>query len=170
MGWIPFAIALAAKAGSSALKSRAKSKQAKRDRKAQIAALGIGQKQKEDTRRSRVALGNSLLGGVPATTGGGVRTNVGLDPALYEQMMKERTYDFGAAVPEQGGAMSEFLAGLFGDIADTVPYGVGDPNDPNRLQGETRPMQGGPTGGVNQTVNWEDLMKLLGLSGSGTEE
>lgn len=101
--------------------SRSRNAQYDANRDATIASLTLRQKMSEDQRRARLALAMGLLGGVPETTaGGGVRTNLDLDPALIADLDKERTYDFGAAVPERAGGLDAFLSGLFGTAGDTV--------------------------------------------------
>jgi len=117
---------------------KSKSKANDEQRRAQIAALTLAQKQREDARRARLELGSSILNRVPATTAGGrVNTNVALDPELVKKLGMERTYDFGSAVPnENAGASSAFLSGLFGGAGDLAtsmyqPQGQGG----NGIQG-----------------------------------
>lgn len=91
--------------------------------RAATASMTLAQKRAEDQRRARLALANGLLSGVPATTaGGGVNTNVGLDPALFAQLDRERTYDFGSTLPKHAGGVYGFLGGLFEGAADIAPY------------------------------------------------
>src|SRR4051812_25078332 len=153
MGWIPLVVALAAKAGQSYFGNKAKKKQAESNRNANIAQLTIGQKQREDSRRAHLALADSMLNRIPKTTaGGGVNTNVGLDPELVKQLGVERTYDFASAVPDgAAGSGSAFLSGLFGGVADTVPYGVGGGSS------------GG--GGGGETAPWVDVSSGAGQTG-----
>jgi len=96
---VPLLVAgLAAKAIGSFLKGRSQKKKAKeqmaaseRERKSTVAGLSLQQTMGEDKRRARLALAQSLLGGVAGTTAGGrVNTNVALDPALLAQLGVER--------------------------------------------------------------------------------
>lgn len=127
---------------------RAANKRNANQRSAQIAGLNIGQRQREDTRRGRLSLGNSVLGRVPGSTAGGrVNTGVSLDPEVVANLSRERTYDFASAVPdESAGSGSAFAAGLFNSAADTVPY----------LSSATRPTAGSSLGGITL----EDLLNL----------
>jgi hypothetical protein len=135
---------------------KAKKKQNDNQRNATIAGLTIQQKQAEDKRRARLALANSLLGSVPGTTaGGGVNTNVALDPEMVKQLSLERTYDFGSAVPDaNAGAGSAFLSGLFGGAGDlaTAAFGGGA----NGV-GAGAAAAGGP---IVDGLSLEDLLKL----------
>lgn len=123
----PVTIATLASLGIKGLSSlfggRSKRKQQAETNRATTAGLNIRQKQSEDSRRARLALAQGLMGRIPATTaGGGVRTNQGpLDPALFDQLNQERTYDFGSAMPKSAGGMDAFLEGLFGGAADVIP-------------------------------------------------
>jgi type II secretory pathway pseudopilin PulG len=157
--------------------TRSKNKQQAEQNRAAAAGLAIQQKRGEDERRARLQLGNSLLGGVPSTTaGGGVNTNVGLDPELVKSLGLERTYDFGSAMPKPGaGGIDAFLAGLFGGAADTLPYTNFSQQQPD--SGATFPAgfrwPGGAANNPNSpaaapTVGMDDLMKLIG-SGGGLE-
>lgn len=193
MGFIiPAAAILAAKAGKAYFGSKAKKKQNDAQRTADVSALTIEQKQREDARRARVDAGASLLNGVPGTTaGGGVNTGVSLDPELVKRLGLERTYDFKSAVADRNaGAGSAFLSGLFGDVGDTVAgmYGGGMGGgataawqDVSRgganpwANGTTTLPGGGPQtaplhmvdGGAAPTLSWEDLMRRVGGGDSG---
>jgi type II secretory pathway pseudopilin PulG len=125
--WVIPAAILAAKAAKSYFGNKAKKKQNTNQRNAAVAGLTFQQKQREDARRARLKLGGSMMNSIPATTAGGsVNTNMGIDPALLEQLGIERTYDFGSAVPDyNAGAGSAFLSGLFGDVGDTLGYMYG---------------------------------------------
>lgn len=151
--------ALAAKAGKSYFAGRAKKKQEAESNRANTAALNLQQKQREDQRIASNKLGASLLNGVPKQGALGINTNVGLDPALMDQLNVERTYDYGSAMPKPGtGAGSAFLSGLFGDIGDTlVTYGTGGLSP--------RPATPAPvtsTADANGGMSIEDLLKLTG--------
>jgi hypothetical protein len=138
--------ALAAKAASKIAKKKAQSNANKEQKRATTAQLTIGQKQREDARRARLDAGSSLLGGVPKTTaGGGVNTNVGLDPELVKRLGVERTYDFGSALPDANkGATWALLSGLFGDVGDFgADYAMGG-------------MGGG------STAPWQDVSRSAG--------
>jgi type II secretory pathway pseudopilin PulG len=182
--FIPAAM-LAAKVGKSYFGNKAKKKQNDEQRKAEVSALTLQQKQREDARRARVAAAGSLLNGVPSTTaGGGVNTGVGLDPALLAQLGLERTYDFGSAVPDRNkGAGSAMLAGLFGDVGDTLGSmyggkmgGGGAPagatynateawNTPGAAyhggMPQSAPLSMVGSGGEGSGMTMEDLMKLI---------
>lgn len=116
---------LGLKLGSKIFGGRSERKKHEERNRATAAGLTLQQKQREDARRARLALAQGLLGGVPGTTGGGVRTNVGLDPALVAQLGQERTYDFAGTMPKSVGGTDAFLSGLFGGAADVVPYMFG---------------------------------------------
>lgn len=141
-----------------------KSKEAQYDenRDATIAGLGLKQKMSEDRRRAILALANSLMNRIPETTaGGGVRTNIGLDPAIFEMLNKERSYDFASAVPESKGGVSGFLSGLFGGAAETIPY----MKSPTAAASPTTPSTPNPFADPNfnlapPTVTLDDLMNL----------
>lgn len=140
------------------LGKKSKDKKAKEQNRASTAALTLTQKQREDQRRARLRAANSLLGGVPATTaGGGVNTNVGLDPALVADLDKERTYDFGSALPDSGtGSTYDFLSGLFGELGDTATRAFGSrTRKPANDEFELRPTglapNLAPPGGITRT-------------------
>lgn len=169
---IAFIASLGIKGLGSLFGHKAAKKKAANTRAATISGLNIQQKQKEDARRARLQLGSSILGRVPKTTaGGGVNTNVGLDPELVKALGVERTYDFGSAVPdESAGGGSAFLSGLFGGIGDTIPYLVGGRQGGSQAAAAAGPINGvdlgGGPGGVNTTsvnsgLSFDDLMKLL---------
>lgn len=169
----PLAIAgigLGAKALSSLLGGRSKKKQEKSNKQAATNAANIQQKQREDQRRARLQLGNSLLGGVPQTTGGGVRTNVALDPAVFADLNRERTYDFGSAIPESAGGVEAFLSGLFGDVADFIPHATAAGAFGPEAQAAGQQGSFLPGNMQNGAITIEQLLELLGLGGgrSGT--
>lgn len=88
---------------------RAKSKSNDEQRRATTAGLTLAQRQREDARRGRVDLGSNLMS----------RAGVALDPELVARLGRERTYDYGSAVPNSNaGAGSAFVAGLIGDLAN----------------------------------------------------
>lgn len=109
--------------------SKGRKKKEQAQRQATVSALTTRQKQQEDRRRSNVRLGSSLLNTVPETTaGGGIRTNVGIDPAVVADLEKERTYDFESMVPQAGaGSTYDFLSGLFGGAGDVAVRAFGGP-------------------------------------------
>lgn len=129
MPWIVAGGILAAKAGQAYFSGRSKKKKAEEQKKAATAQLTVGQQQREDVRRGRLELGASMLSRVPKTTaGGGVNTNVALDPDLVAKLGVERKYDFASTVPDQAaGNGSEFVSGLFGGAGDALAgaYGHG---------------------------------------------
>lgn len=145
--------------------NRAKGKQEAENRRAATSGLNIGQKQREDARRARLALANGLLGGVPGTTaGGGVNTNVGLDPALFERLNQERTYDFGSTMPQSKGGIDAFLSGLFGGAADVIPRidGGATSHSGNGMPTPSQPM---PQQGV-PAIDLDELRALGKTTGS----
>jgi hypothetical protein len=145
-------ILLGLKGLSSWFGKKSADKQYGENRDATVAGLNIKQEMSEDKRRAMLALANSLLGGVPGTTGGGnIRTNVALDPALFAQLNEERKYDFGSAVPEKAGGMDGFLSGLFGGAAETVPYMSSAPTTPSASTPEANPFGIGQSG-IGMTV------------------
>jgi len=160
---------------SSLFGGKAKKKQYNVQRNAAIAGLNIKQKQGEDARRARLQLANSILSRVPSTTaGGGVNTNVALDPELVKQLGVEHTYDFGSAVPEYaGGGVNGFLEGLFGGAADTLPYLGGGGNADAAAGGPIQGVDISPTAGAasapsaSPTVSWDELFRQSGGGGSG---
>lgn len=166
----PLAVAglgLGLKAAGSFFGGRSKKKQEKENKKAAVNGANIQQKKSEDTRRGRLAVGQSLLNGVPAQTGGGVNTNVAMDPALFEGLNRERTYDFGSAVPESVGGTEAFLSGLFGDTADFLPFaaasgalGPGAAGGANGLMPGANPLGGAGAG--NGAITLDQLLELLG--------
>lgn len=162
------AASLAAKGIGGLFGNRSKKKKAAESKRATTAGLNIQQKRSEDARRARLQLGASLLGGVPRTTaGGGVNTNVGLDPELVKQLGVERTYDFGSAVPdESAGGGSAFLSGLFGGIGDTIPYMTEGGREAMSGMGAGGPG-GVNTNSVNSGLSIEDLMKFLNTRKAG---
>jgi hypothetical protein len=162
----PATIALLASLGFKGLSSlfggRSRRKKEDESRRATTAGLTLAQKQREDARRARLALASGLLGGVPATTaGGGVRTNVGLDPALLARLDQERTYDFGSTLPRSVGGIDAFLEGLLGGAADVVPRMI-DPEANAAAGGEG--ASGSPSAGggflPRPTVTIDDLQRL----------
>ncbi len=156
---------LALKGLSKLFGGKSKKKQEKEAKRAATAGANLQQKRGEDQRRGRLQLGNSLLNGVPQTTGGGVRTNVALDPAVFEGLNAERTYDFGSTIPEGVGGSEAFLSGLFGDAADFLPEAAaagafgGTPNPEANV---------GSVGEANGALTLEQLMDLLGQRGGGS--
>ena len=132
---------------------KSKTKANKEQRRAQIAALTLQQKQREDARRARVDAASSLLGRVPATTaGGGVNTNVALDPELVKRLSTERTYDFSSAVPDENvGAGSAFLSGLFGGVGDLGAY---------LYDQQHAGAEGAGGGGQLQGLSFDELKRL----------
>lgn len=153
---------------------KGKKKREAEQRRATVATKTTRQKMAEDARRARVRAGASLLGGVPQTTAGGaVNTNVGLDPALVADLEKERTYDWGAGIPDESkGATWEFLGGLFDDAGDVPTYAYG--TDPVAAAAAPRGSipPGSPSslltppGGITRTpwvddaLSIDDLLKL----------
>lgn len=184
MGFLIPAAILAAKGISALEKKKAQSKQNDSQRNATIASLTLRQKQSEDARIARLKLGADMLGRVPKTTaGGGVNTNVGIDPELLKQLEIARTYDFGSTVPDgNAGSTDAFLSGLFGSAGDALAgvKGGGAQGTPtptsmlyNRTAAGVQLPGGGPqtapiypvgdaaSGGLGN-VSWEDLFKQRG--------
>lgn len=158
--FLPFAIALAAKGTQAYLSSRSKKKQAKEGKRSTTAALQLQHKQREDARRARLQTAASMLNGVPSTTaGGGVNTNVGLDPELLRQLNVERQYDFESAVPDETqGSTDAFLSGLFGGAGDVAGYyGAQQGGGFGGAAGAMTQGSGQGAGGLT----FEDLMKLI---------
>lgn len=168
MGFLPLLAggALAVKGASKLFGHKSKTKANDEQRRAATAALNTRQKMTEDKRIGRLKLGASMLGSVPKTTaGGGVNTNLDIDPAILAQLGAERTYDFGSTVPNMNeGATWAFLSGLAGDVGDFgVDYAAsrlgGDPESRlNAAAGAQGPLAGGPGLAATPTVSWEDLM------------
>lgn len=183
---IPAAI-LAAKAGKAYFGNKAKHKANDEEKRAATAALNTQQKQREDARRGRLKLGASMLSSVPKTTaGGGVSTNLDIDPAILDALGAERTYDFGATITDRNkGAGSAFLSGLFGDVGDTLTsaytHGLGGDDGvtapwqdvsrtgANPWANGTASLPGGLSsaplnmvGDGGPAIDWEDLYRLQG--------
>jgi hypothetical protein len=144
---------LAFKGLGSIFGGRAKKKQERANKQAATNAANIQQKRSEDQRRARLSLGASMANGID-------RPGMKIDPALLEQLMQERTYDFGSAIPESAGGSDAFLSGLFGGASDLVPsaYGAGvfgavPPDATGGIAGQ---------GGGPQTITLDDLMELMG--------
>lgn len=156
---------------------KAGQKKGQESRRAAIEQANLRQRMSEDQRRRRLQLGNSLLSGVPAQTGGGVNTNVGIDPAIFAELNRERTgtapgakevargtYDFGAAMPDpEAGASDAFLSGLFGTVSDiglrALAPGAGGAGDAAPETGADPSAMGG--------LSIADLMKLINGGGGG---
>lgn len=157
---IPAAAFLAAKIGKSYFNSRSKKKANTEQKRADVSALTTQQKQGEDSRRARVQAAGSLLNGVPSTTaGGGVNTNVGLDPALLASLGAERTYDFASGIPDRNkGAGSALIAGLFGDVGDTIATAYG---------GGAMGAAGSALAGGAHTANANNLSSFVGNDAAG---
>lgn len=148
------AATLAAKGASSIFGNKAKRKQEQENKRAATEQANTRQKMMEDERRNRVRIAQQLLGGVPQTTaGGGVNTNVGMDPSFWDEQMKERTYDFGKGVPESKGGTQAFLAGLFGGIGETIPA-MYNPAGGAGGMGGGMPSKPAP-------ISWQDLLALI---------
>lgn len=146
---------------------KAKEAQYDENRDATIAGLGLKQKMSEDRRRAILALANSLMNRIPETTaGGGVRTNIGLDPAIFEMLNKERSYDFASAVPESKGGVSGFLSGLFGGAAETVPYLNSPLSQPGQPGAVPQPAAGAaniPSGDLTApNISLDELLYMNG--------
>lgn len=159
---------LGLKAVSSFFGNKSKKKQEKANKKAAVNAANIQQKRGEDQRRGRLAVGQSLLNGVPQQTGGGVRTNVAMDPALFANLDRERTYDFGSAIPESTGGVEAFLSGLAGDAADFLPaaYSAGALGGAPEQQAQMGAMGTAPGAGTSGALTIDDLLRLLNHSPS----
>jgi hypothetical protein len=95
---------------------KAKQKQEKEQRRAQIGAATLGQNMSEDKRLARLKLGQSILAGLHpgAAYGGRVNFNTAIDPAILAELSKRREYDFSQGIPDQTvGAGTGLLGGLF---------------------------------------------------------
>lgn len=153
-------ISLGAKGLSKLFGGRSDKKKQEEQNRSTAAGLTIQQKQREDARRARLAMAQGLLGGVPATTaGGGVNTNVGLDPALVEKLMAERTYDFAGAMPRSTGGVDAFLSGLFGGAADVAPYLIPGARDDANDDGGS-PFGGSPRPAGVPAIDLDELRAL----------
>jgi hypothetical protein len=185
----------AAKTISGWAKTKAKKKQNDESRRALIAQLTTGQKQREDSRLAHLNIGSSILGRVPTTTaGGGVNTGVALDPELVKQLGVERTYDFASTVPKDTTGASAYLGALMGEVGNTLDYyQPGNGSSPtsssmlyDRGQGQqlpgggpqTAPLYGvdgdgnvdrGAQPGVGSNISWEELFKQSGYGSGGPD-
>lgn len=139
-------ILLGLKGLGSLFKGKAKAKQNTENRTATISGLNLQQKMGEDKRRARLQLAQSILGGVPG---------FGLDPAIVQQLMQERQYDFGPAVPRQVGGISNFLGDVFHGASEVIPYAYSSGQTP---MSPGQPTYGAQPGTAGQTVTLESLI------------
>lgn len=137
---------------------RAKKKQAEAQRKAAIGGAELKNQMSEDTRTSRLAAAQSILGQLAG------KGFTGLDPATAAKLAERRSYDFSKAVPEAGAGMgSELLSGLFGGIGDVASqYGINEQGPPMSPGQPNVPMQ--ETVGINSRL-YEDPENYKGYGG-----
>lgn len=155
---IPLAIiaggTVAAKGLSSYFGNKKKKKEAAEQKRAATSGANIKQQMSEDDRRGRLRLGSSILGGVQGPGG----ASAAIDPAVLDELMKERKYDFGSAIPDVKGGTESFLSGLFGDVAETLPMLAGGTG---AMMGGLTRVGGSPAGGGG-SISWQDLLKMIG--------
>ena len=126
---IPAAI-IAGKLIGGFLQNKGKAKQAKEQRRADIAGLNLKQTMGEDKRLGRLNLAQSILGNLKpgAAYGGRVNFNTAIDPAVLAELQKRRSYDFSKVVADQNvGGGTGLIGSLFSDAANAVgsAYGTG---------------------------------------------
>lgn len=108
----------------SLLNRKSQQKQAKEQRRAQIAGLNLQQNMGEDKRLARLNLAQSILGKINSNSpayGGRLNFNTAIDPAVLSQLQQRRQYDFSQAVPDANvGAGTGLLGSLFGGAGDLL--------------------------------------------------
>lgn len=161
-------ISLGMKLLSSLFGGKARSKQEEAQRQALIQQLILAQKQSERSRLARLGIGQSLLSNLKGNHA------INLDPELMKRLGTERHDDFSKVVPKSGqGSVYQFLSGLFGGAADTLPYMKStapmsappgaDMVGPVGSMGGKSLSEGGSTG----ALSIEDLMRLIESKGLG---
>lgn len=112
MGFIPNAVI-------GLLNRRGANRQAEAQRRAQIHALELAQRQQERERIGRLGLGQAILGNLSGESG----RSVNLPPELMASLSVERRDPWKSIVPREGvGSMESFLSGLLGQVRDFAPY------------------------------------------------